>query len=129
MQITIKQQGRYNQVNEAGLMRAKRCSPGDVIDVPDWYAQALIDHGFAKAVAEEPVEEASREEVVLAADHPFLDIEGVGLQAAHALLAAGYQSLADLAHASDEQLLAIEHIGRATLRRIRHYVTAVHAGE
>jgi predicted flap endonuclease-1-like 5' DNA nuclease len=132
MQITITQVGRYNTVNEAGLMRAQRCSPGDTITVPDWYAQSLIADGLAEPVATKETEPdpAPQDDAQIAidSDHHFLSIEGVGLQAAHALVAAGFKTLADLGNASDAQLLDVEHVGPATLRHIRHYVGAVHAG-
>lgn len=90
-----------------------RVARGEVIDVPDDYAAQLLVQGWPAVDRE-----AAAEPHLLAA------IPRLSHAAAAALVSAGYEKPADIAGASDDDLLAVDGIGPATLATIRAAVPA-----
>lgn len=103
------------------LYQRKHYGPGDGIEIPDGLYDRLSSKGYipgtvVTSVVVTPTVESSF------ASSPYLgveDVAGIGPDLAIKLKARGIASLADLANASDEDLLAIDGIGKAKLARIR----------
>lgn len=91
------------------LYQRKYYGPGEK-EIPD----GLYDRLSSKGYLETP-EVVSSPEYFLGVE----DVAGIGPDLAIKLKARGIISLADLANASDEDLLAVEGIGKAKLARIR----------
>lgn len=135
--VEILKPGRFGKF-EGRVMRSQHLDAGAIVDYPEWYALRLIADGWAvevKAQAVEPEpetatkpetelepEELGRSRGVLPASHAFFEIPRVTLRQALLLTTAGYTTLDELGEASDDDLLAIDGIGRATVVRIRGYL-------
>jgi len=152
--VRILQRARYSRFTPDDRVRAVIREPGEEVEYPDWYAGSLVESGMAEFVPpeaqsepEEPPERAQKpaepgngenpaqegesepgepQESALPADHPFLLIDGVGVEVAAALVAAGYNILEDLASVGEKELLAVPHVGPAKLATIQNYLRRAH---
>lgn len=121
--VEITRLGRFGKF-EGKLMRSQHLDAGAQVEYPNWYARELIEGGWAvevKAMAPEPDPEVSLS-AILHSNHSFFEIPHLGIRQAAALTQAGYSTLDSLHAATDDDLLAVDTIGPATVARIRRYL-------
>lgn len=107
----VVKQGRHH-----GAMR--QYGPGDVVE---------LDEESAKLFADKL--DPLLGEVTITSPDPQLAVQGDLVEALDAnvvdlLLAGGFTSVAEVAAASDNQLLSLDGVGRVTLRLIREAIPA-----
>ena len=116
-------------VFEDGVMRGRKMAAGAVLEGPDWYIESLIRDGYAQPLATTPAEPETVQNppenaqnaplgAAVDASHPFFDA-GLRFAAVMALVEAGFHTWSDIEQAADDDLLAVDGVGPATLRRLR----------
>lgn len=134
MKCEIVVEAIYGQF-EGNLMRAHKLPAGAILEGPEWYIESLIRAGMVRTLsridseresvqnqpenAENPPQEAAQ--CGVDTDHPFFDA-GLKFAAVVALVEAGFHTWADVEQTADDDLLAVDGIGPATLRRLRAWL-------
>jgi hypothetical protein len=123
MLVEIIRPGRFGKF-EGNLVKSQHLDAGVQIEYPDRYARSLIASGWAVEVESQEPEPQSAElpPAVVSTAHSFFNVPFVKLRQVVALVAAGYTTFDELAAAPDDDLLAVDTIGPATLARIRRYL-------
>lgn len=122
IKVRILYPGRYAKWID-GLCKTEWYDAGDVVEYQrQHYADDIVNAGLAEYIGDEPESNPDPEPIKVTSilsDHEFLNMDGMTVGRALALVQAGYNTWSDIDLAPDAELLAVEGIGPSTLAKMR----------
>jgi hypothetical protein len=122
IKVRILYPGRYAKWKD-GLCRTEWYDAGDIVEYQrQHYTDDIVKAGLAEYIGDEPERNPDPEPIKVTSilsDHEFLNMDGMTVRRALALVQAGYNTWSDIDLAPDVELLAVEGIGPSTLAKMR----------